>query len=101
MDELFTARRQQYGQWRSLVSALHWGCKGRRFESSLPDQVETCRLSRLAGLAIERNSASFAGNVLQLLYQTYVRWSSIFRRRTLPAPAKSSRARTHKHVAML
>jgi hypothetical protein len=26
------------GAWRSLVSALHWGCRGRWFESSRPDQ---------------------------------------------------------------
>ena len=28
---------RRFGVWRSLVSALHWGCKGRGFESRHPD----------------------------------------------------------------
>ena len=30
------------GPWRSLVSALDWGSRGRRFESSRPDSMEVC-----------------------------------------------------------
>ena len=29
----------RYGLWRSLVSALVWGTRGRRFKSSQPDAI--------------------------------------------------------------
>lgn len=31
------------GAWRSLVSALVWGTKGRRFESGRPDEISVSR----------------------------------------------------------
>ena len=34
------------GAWRSLDSALQWGCRGRRFKSSRPDQFKKRRLPR-------------------------------------------------------
>ena len=39
-QELRFARR---GAWRSLVSALVWGTRGRRFESGRPDFVRGCK----------------------------------------------------------
>ena len=30
---------KKVGAWRSLVSALRWGCRGRRFKSSRPDHL--------------------------------------------------------------
>jgi hypothetical protein len=33
-----TAFPQVSGPWRSLVSALDWGSRGRRFESARPDK---------------------------------------------------------------
>jgi hypothetical protein len=36
--------RPSVGAWRSLASALQWGCRGRRFESSRPDHFSIrCR----------------------------------------------------------
>ena len=34
--------RPSVGAWRSLASALQWGCRGRRFESSRPDHFFAC-----------------------------------------------------------
>ena len=36
------------GAWRSLASALQWGCRGRRFESSRPDHFYLQSNSHLA-----------------------------------------------------
>jgi hypothetical protein len=34
------------GTWRSLVSALVWGTRGRRFKSGRPDHTETALVAR-------------------------------------------------------
>ena len=38
------------GAWRSLVSALDWGSRGRRFKSSRPDSIAALREQALPGL---------------------------------------------------
>ena len=43
--------RRRCGAWRSLVSALVWGTKGRRFESGRPDSLDLWDLQGKAWLA--------------------------------------------------
>ncbi len=47
-----TARRRvpspSHGLWRSLVSALDWGSRGRRFESGQPDGENPCAVRALS-----------------------------------------------------
>ena len=40
--------RCRIGLWRSLVSALHWGCRGREFKSRQPDQQTAPRETGIA-----------------------------------------------------
>jgi hypothetical protein len=45
------------GAWRSLVSALVWGTKGRRFESGRPDwECGTEHLSRGISVALPESA---------------------------------------------
>ena len=56
--EAFAYTARSVGAWRSPVSALVWGTRGRRFESSRSDQIPENQEIRRPGARAQRRCGS-------------------------------------------